>query len=380
MKGKFLIQLATFVLLVWGCISGEREEKQLFQSEAAQFVIDTIASDLKVPWGMDWLPDGRAIITERGKPDETISLLDVNSGEITPLCSVPAVHRKGDGGMLDIHVHPDFATKPFIYFAYSVMKADSTSTLVVDRAQIEKNCLANRERMFEVLPYFKSNGHYGCRLQIKDGYLFISMGERYSAMDSAQTLTNHFGKIMRLHDDGKIPGDNPFVNTPGALPEIWSYGHRNPQGMAIHPKTKDLWIHEHGPQGGDEINIVYPALNYGWPVVTYGEEYGGGPIGEGITEKEGMEQPVYVYTPSIAPSGMTFYAGEAFPQWKGSLFIGALALRHLNRLVLDGEMVSKEERLLEGQNWRVRFVKQGPDGFIYIGVDDGMILRLRPPC
>lgn len=376
MKGKILIALLLGRLVVSGCLQGQN--KQLFQSEEVRFVIDTIASDLRIPWGMDWLPDGLAIFTERGKPDKTISLLDTKSGKVTPLCGVPTVHRKGDGGMLDVLVHPEYNTKPFVYFAYSTMKADETSTLIVERAKIDKNCLIDRQRLFEALPYFKSNGHYGCRLQVKDDYLFISMGERYSAKDSAQTLTNHFGKIMRLHDDGRIPANNPFVNTAGALPEIWSYGHRNPQGMTIHPETGDVWNNEHGPQGGDEINIVRPAINYGWPIITYGEEYGGGPIGEGITEKEGLEQPIYHYTPSIAPSGMTFYTGSKFPQWKNNLFIGALALQHLNRLVLDGNVVIKEERLLQGQNWRVRFVAEGPDEYIYLGVDNGMILRLRP--
>ena len=376
----------SLLFLVLICCSPEKrssqgdDNKQVFETEVAAFVIDTLASDLLIPWGMDWLPDGRAIFTERGrgKIHGGISLLNTEDGKITPICGVPLVFRSGDGGLLDILVHPEYKSKPYIYFAYSTMRPDSTSTLAVDRGKIENNCLKDRERLFEVFPYFKSSSHFGCRLLIKDAYLYISMGERYSALDSAQTLTNHFGKIMRLHEDGSVPEDNPFVNIPNVLPEIWSYGHRNPQGMAFHPRSGDLWIHEHGPQGGDEINIVRPGLNYGWPVITYGEEYGGGPIGEGITKKDGMEQPVYHYTPSIAPSGMTFYTGNAFPAWKGNLLIGAMVLQHLNRLVLQGNQIIGEERMLKGQNWRVRLVKQGPDDFIYIGVDNGMILRLRP--
>ncbi len=369
-------------LALSNCTSSNRdtsgEYKTVFQTDVANFVIDTITSELKIPWGMDWLPNGQAIITDRGVEEASIKLLDTQSGKITTVCNVPTVFRKGDGGMLDILVHPDYHDNPYIYFAYSTMKDDSTSTLVVDRASLENNCFVGRQRLFEAYPYYKSSSHYGSRLLIKDNYLFISMGERYDALDSAQILSNHFGKIMRLHDNGNVPVDNPFYGIEGALPEIWSYGHRNPQGMAQNPLTGDLWVHEHGPQGGDEINIINPGLNYGWPVITYGEEYGGGPIGEGITEKEGMEQPIYHYTPSIAPSGMFFYAGSKFPGWKGNLFIGAMVLQHLNRLVLDGNKVVKEERILEGLNWRVRLVKQGPDELIYIGVDGGMILRLRP--
>jgi len=215
-------------------------------------------------------------------------------------------------------------------------------------------------------------------MQLKDGYLFLSMGERFVARDSAQKLSNHFGKIIRLYDDGRVPPDNPFVNTKNALPEIWSYGHRNPQGMGFHPVTGDLWISEHGPQGGDEINIVKPGHNYGWPIITYGEEYGGGKIGAGITHKDGLDQPVYFYVPSIAPGGMIIYKGNAFPKWKNNIFSGALALRHLNRLVIENNKVVKEERILGQQKWRVRMISQGPDGFIYFSVDKGMILRLRP--
>jgi len=191
-------------------------------------------------------------------------------------------------------------------------------------------------------------------------------------------LGNHLGKILRVFEDGSIPPDNPFVNAKGALPEIWSYGHRNPQGLAINPATGELWEHEHGPKGGDEINVIRPALNYGWPVICYGIGYDDQPIGDGITEKEGMEQPLYYYVPSIAPSGMEFYTSETIPQWKGNLFIGAMALRHLNRLVIEGDKVIKEERLLVEKKWRIRCVRQGADGLLYLGVDEGGIVRIKP--
>jgi glucose/arabinose dehydrogenase len=213
---------------------------------------------------------------------------------------------------------------------------------------------------------------------LKDGYLYIGMGEKTDLKDSAQTVNNHLGKVLRIYEDGKIPQDNPFVHTPNAKPEVWSYGHRNPNGLTINPNTGELWEHEHGPMGGDEINIIKPGLNYGWPVITYGLNYDSTKVGEGISEKEGMEQPIYYYKPSIAPSGMQFYTSDVIPAWKGNLFIGAMALKHLNRLVIENNKVIKEERLLTDKGWRVRSVKQGPDGYLYIGVDGGKILRIMP--
>ncbi len=350
----------------------------VIESEDASFVIDTVAVGLQVVFGMTWLPDGRAILTERRKATQNMSLFDIESGELTPICNLPEVVSRLDGGMLDVVAHHAYRENGWIYFSYSAMKPDSSSTLIVERARINKNCLADREKILEVLPWYKSFSHYGSRMLIKDGYLYVSMGERYDARDSAQSLGNHFGKILRVYDDGTIPADNPFVNTKGALSEIWSYGHRNPQGMAVHPVTGELWINEHGPQGGDEINIIKPGANYGWPVVTYGEEYGGGKIGSGITSKAGMEQPLHYWTPSIAPGSMVFYSGKAFPAWRGNIFSGAMGLRHLNRIVLQRDTVVKEERLLLPQKWRVRLVTQGLDGYLYLGVDNGMLLRLRP--
>jgi glucose/arabinose dehydrogenase len=249
---------------------------------------------------------------------------------------------------------------------------------VVERAKIRSNALEDRQVLFTTYPFYTNGAHYGCRLALKDGFLFLTIGERYSLRDSAQRLGNHLGKVIRIREDGSIPADNPFVAVAGARPEIWSYGHRNPQGLAIHPETGELWEGEHGPKGGDEVNLVLPGKNYGWPVITYGVEYSGATIGEGITQKEGMEQPVYYYKPSIGPSGMVFYTGNAFPQWKGNLFMGAMALTHLNRLVIENNKVVREERLFEEKKWRVRSVKQGPDGYLYIGVDGGMVLRIRP--
>lgn len=386
MKSILIILFTTITF--FSCQSGTEEIKNdssklledvIFKTQDATFVLDTIVSGLKVPYALDWLPDGTAIFTERGKEDSSMRLLDIKTGRITYLCNVPKVFSMSNNGMMDIVVHPDYENNGWIYFNYCIMKPDSTSSLIVERAKINNNCLLSRQQLFEVFPYFKSDNHFGTRMKIKDGYLFISMGERYYARDSAQTLTNDFGKIIRLHEDGRIPADNPFITQKGARSEIWSYGHRNPQGMAFNPFTNELWEHEHGPRGGDEINIIKPGLNYGWPVICYGIDYDSTLIGQGISHKEGMEQPLYYYRPSIAPSGMEFYTGNAFPKWKGNLFIGALALKHLNRLTIEGNRVLHEERLFEKQKWRVRFVKQGPDGFLYIGVDnEGMILRIKP--
>lgn len=344
-------------------------------SEAARFRLEVMAEGLEIAWAMDFLPGGRAIYTERDAG--SLSIINLETKAVTRLTGLPKLGRGVTRGMLDVLVHPDFASNGWIYFSYSY-GTTKRSTLVVDRAQIQGSRLVNIERLFEALPWYHEDNHYGDRLALKDGYLFITMGERYDLKEKAQDLGTHLGKILRIHEDGRVPEDNPFKDVAGALPEVWSYGHRNPQGLTLHPTTGELWEHEHGPQGGDEINIIRPGKNYGWPVITYGEEYGGGPIGEGITEKPGMEQPLYYYVPSIAPSGMSFYTGDQFPGWKGNLFIGAMALTHLNRLVLKDGKVVHEERLLDDRDWRVRFVTEGPEGFLYIGIDDGMILRLRP--
>ncbi|MGC4034561.1 MAG: PQQ-dependent sugar dehydrogenase [Chitinophagaceae bacterium] len=358
--------------------TGASHGKEIFKSQDADFVVDTVASNVQIPFGIDFLPDGRMIFTERSKKTGNISLLDTATGKITVLGNTPTVDNDGQGGMLDVLVHPDYAKNGWIYFDYSVRKPDSTTSLIVERGKIENNAITQVQRIFEGFPYFKSSNHYGSRLLIRDGYLFITMGERASAPDSAQKLSTTLGKVLRVKEDGSIPEDNPFVKVKGARPEIWSYGHRNLQGLAFQPGTGWLWESEHGPQGGDEVNIIKPGKNYGWPIITFGEKYGGGKWGAGITMKEGMEQPAYFYRPSIGPGGMTFYDGDKFPKWKGSLFIGSLAYQHLNRLIIRQDTIVKEERLLTRPNWRVRVVKQGPDGYIYFGVDNGMILRLRP--
>jgi glucose/arabinose dehydrogenase len=375
-KARFIsaAYCALFSLLLLICCCSKHKNKTV--TEDAEFVIDTIASGITVPFGMAFINDQTMLITDRPKGE--ILLLDIQTGEIKKVKGLPQVFCKGDGGMLDIMLHPDFRKNFLVYFSFSISKgADSLSTMVVERAHLKGDSLISRERLFTALPFFKDPNHFGNRMVIQNGYLFITMGERFALRDSAQLLGNHLGKVMRIRDNGDVPDDNPFVRTKGALPEIWSYGHRNPQGLTLHPVSGELWEHEHGPKGGDEVNVIKPARNYGWPVICYGKNYDDTPVGEGITTVKGMEQPSYYYVPSIAPSGMEFYTGDVFPKWKGNLFIGAMALKHLNRLVLRGEKVVHEERLLLDKKWRIRCVRQGPDGFLYLGVDGGMIVRLR---
>jgi glucose/arabinose dehydrogenase len=337
------------------------------------FRIDTVVRDITIPYGMAFLPDGRMLVTDRGEG----RIYLVEKGRKQALTNVPKVHGRDQAGMMDIVLHPGYASNGWIYYSYSTVR-DKENGTIVERARLKGTELTDRQVLFTTHPFYTNGAHYGSRLALRDGYLFLTIGERYILRDSAQQLGNHLGKVIRIHDDGRVPVDNPFYGKAGARPEIWSYGHRNPQGLAFHPVTGELWEGEHGPKGGDELNLVRPGLNYGWPVITYGVEYSGATIGDGITSKAGMEQPVHYYKPSIGPSGLMFYTGDAFPEWKGSIFQGALALTHLNRLeMLDGKVV-REERLLGDKQWRVRSVTQGPDGFLYIGVDGGMVLRIRP--
>ncbi|MEM7016221.1 MAG: PQQ-dependent sugar dehydrogenase [Pseudomonadota bacterium] len=313
-----------------------------------------------------------------------LSLLTLESGEVQEIAGLPEMLKDGSlsAGLFDIHLAHDFAQSRQVYLLYAVGTKEA-STLALARATLDEHQLTNLEVLFEATPRLANKWHFGGRMVQVGTHLYFSTGDGYDHKDLAQDLSAHSGKILRLNLDGSVPADNPFVNVKGAQPEIWSYGVRNPQGMAVHPKTGDIWFNDHGPQGGDEINIATAGTNFGWPVITYGEEYGGGPIGNGITHKDGMAQPLYYWVPSIAPSGMTFYSGGAFPAWQGSAFSGALILTHINRVdVTTGpDRVMHEERLLDldDKNWRVRFVEEGPDGYLYFGVDqDGKVMRLVP--
>ncbi len=371
-----LIYFWTFSIFILFSFSvNAQKNSSIIKTKLTNLVVDTIVKDITIPFGMDFLPDGRMLVTDRS--NGKIWLVNPGTKTKASLKNVPTVFDESQAGMMDILCHPDYEKNGWIYFSYADKK-DGLNGTVVERAKLKGNELVSREKIFSTHPFFTNGAHYGGRLMLKGGYLFITIGERYALKDSAQLLGNDLGKLIRIKDDGTIPTDNPFVHTAGARPEIWSYGHRNPQGLTFHPQTGDLWENEHGPKGGDEINIIQPGKNYGWPVITYGVDYSGEPVGAGITEKEGLEQPVKYFKPSIGPSGMVFYTGDKIPSWKGNLFIGALALTHLNRLVIKDNKVIEEERIFEDKKWRVRSVKQGPDGFLYIGVDGGMVMRIRP--
>ncbi len=295
------------------------------------------------------------------------------------IAGLPRIEAGGQGGLLDVVLHPDYLKNAWIYFSYAEPGNKGAGT-AVSRGRLKGLQLLDVERIFSM--NIKSSGgrHFGSRLLFdKKGYLYITVGER-GDKERAQLLSDHAGSVIRLHDDGRIPKDNPFVKRTDAQVEIYSYGHRNSQGLSLHPQTGEVWIHEHGPQGGDELNLIQPGKNYGWPVITYGVNYFfGTKIGEGM-HKEGMEQPLYYWVPSIAPSGMAFYTGDKFPEWKNNLFIGSLKFQLLVRLELQGEKVVKEERLLEGKLGRIRDVRTGPDGFLYLLTDknNGAVVRLEP--
>jgi glucose/arabinose dehydrogenase len=353
-----------------------------------------VASNLQNPWGLAFLPNGRFLITER---TGSLRIVEADGRLGPPIAKLPAIAVGGQGGLLDVLVDSDFASNRSLYFCFSepaaAGRANSTAmaraTLSADESQLD-----NVQTIFSQKPKVVSSAHFGCRIVESrapgadgqpDGKLFLTLGERFSQKDDAQTLNNHHGKVVRIHKDGSVPADNPFVKTVGALPEIWSYGHRNLQGATLSPSGM-LWTHEHGPQGGDEINIIQPGVNHGWPVITYGENYGGGPIGDGITEKTGMAQPLHFWVPSIAPSGMAFVTSARYGQaFQGNLLVGSLKFGYLDRIELaqpfgvNGGKVMRESRLLDRVG-RVRDVRQGPDGLIYVLTDgsSGKLIRLLP--
>lgn len=345
-----------------------------FDTWAGDMVVEVVARGLPAPMAIAFLPDGRLLVAERRTG--TLLLVDPTSGTHAPVRGLEHVDTAGDGGTLDVEIHPDYERSGWIYLSYSV-SSDSGSATALDRFRLDGDRATDRHTLFTARPWAELPEHHGGRIALRDGFVFLSIGDRQRHSDP-QDLRAHNGKIIRLHDDGRIPEDNPFRVNTGALPEIWSRGHRNPQGLAFDPATGLLWSHEHGPMGGDEVQRIEPGLNYGWPVVTWGRDYDRTPIGDGRTSGPDFEQPDWYYVPSIAPSGMTFFQGNAVPRWQGSLFLGALAGRHLNRLVLRDGRVQHEERLFADRGWRIREVAQGPDGLLYLGVDGGMILRVRP--
>lgn len=350
---------------------------EVFETEEFSFRIDTVVSGLQVPWGMAFLPNEGMLITDRiGK------LYRFNEAEkLQEIEGAPKVLAQGQGGMLDVILDPEFESNKVIYLSYSDFKRsgeDTVSTTSIMRATLEGNRLTNQKKIFEALPYSKKRHHYGSRMQFgEDGNLYFSVGDRGNRDENPQDLSRHPGKIHRIKPDGSIPSDNPFVNQEGADPTIYSYGHRNPQGLAFHPETGVLWEHEHGPRGGDEINIIQEAKNYGWPIISYGINYDGTTFTQ-KTENEGMEQPLLYWVPSIAPSGMTFVTGDRYKGWKGDLLVGSMRYKYLNRCDINGEKVDSEEKLMKNIG-RVRDVQMSPDDYIYIAVEKpGIIYKVIP--
>lgn len=378
-------RVAAAVLLVIASAAVPAAASQTAAKKPAASVpvkVERVAEGLQHPWAFAFLPDARILVTERPGRMRIVA----KDGSVSePVTGLPPIVARSQGGLLDVVLDPKFSDNQTIYFSFSEPREGGGDGTSVAKARLAAPpnavpSVQNVEIIFRQTPPADGNMHYGSRLAFApDGNLFVTLGERFRHRDRAQSLDNHYGKVVRITPAGAPPPDNPFVGRSGTLPEIWSYGHRNPQSAAVHPTTGRLWIVDHGPRGGDEINIPQAGKNYGWPEINYGREYSGASIGVG-TAKSGMEQPLYYWDPSIAPSGMAFYTSDRIPEWKGSLLVGALVQRHLARLVLDGENVVAEERLLTDLNERIRDVRQGPDGYVYVATDspNGRILRVVP--
>lgn len=360
---------------------------QVFKTSLHDYRIVTVADGLVNPWSMAFLPNGDMLVTER--PGR---LRLMRGGKLVeqPVDGVPRVAARGQGGLLDVVLHPEFATNRLVYLSYSKAMADTgtATTTAVGRGRLEGNALVGFTDIF-VAETKGTTGHFGSRLAFDAaGYLFLTVGDRMVPpagnleAHPAQDLSNHHGKVIRLHDDGRVPGDNPFVGRSGAKGEIWSYGHRNMQALLVHPTTGELWLTEHGPQGGDELNLIKKGANYGWPVIGFGVNYGSGSAIHGGTRREGMENAVHVWVPSIGVSGMTYYSGDKFPEWKGNIFAGGMAGEQLARFTVNGPQAELAEVVVRRQG-RIRDVRQGPDGYIYLAIEDRggkptSVVRLEP--
>ncbi len=380
---RLTVLTTAFILATVSALHGQ----EIHRSALHDYRVVTVAEGLIHPWSIAFLPNGDMLVTER--PGR---LRIVRNGVLLPdpVPGLPAIRVGNQGGLLDVVPHPHFGQNRLLYISYSKPNADgSEGTTAVIRARFENDRLTNVQEIFEARAWTQGRGHYGSRLAFDhDGYLFVTIGDRQTPprgdleAHAAQDLTNHMGTTVRLQDDGRVPPNNPFVGRDDALPEIWSYGHRNAQGMAVHPETNEIWQNEHGPQGGDELNRILRGRNYGWPVVGFGVNYGPGTPIHAAQRREGMEDPVHFWTPSIAASGLMIYTGDRFPGWRGNLFVGGLAGEQLARITLDGHRVVNEETLVQRMG-RIRDVRQGPDGYIYLAIDHRggnptPILRIEP--
>ena len=370
---QFYSLLTVILITISACAQQTDSEVKAENPEKINYTSEIVVPDLNIPWGMVFLPDESLLITE-----QTGELIHFKNGKKTLIEGAPEVYFRGQGGFLDIEIHPDYENNGWIYMTYSSTEGegDGGNTALM-RAKLDGNTLVEKQLLYKANPNTRRGQHFGSRIEFdNDGYLYFSIGERGERDVNPQDITRDGGKIYRLNDDGSIPSDNPFVGTENAKTAIYSYGHRNPQGMAIHPSTGAIWINEHGPKGGDEINIVEKGKNFGWPVISYGINYSGTPFTD-ITEKEGMEQPIFYWVPSIAPSGMAFVTSNIYPEWKGNILVGSLKFAYLERLELKNNKVVKREKLLEGLG-RVRNVIQGPDGYIYVAIEKKGIVKIVP--
>ncbi|HEX2556514.1 MAG TPA: PQQ-dependent sugar dehydrogenase [Microvirga sp.] len=374
---RFSVALVAGLALAQPAIA---QEAQRFRTQGHEVAVETVAGGLAHPWGLAFLPDGRMLVTERpgrlrvvtpdGKTSDPLQGLNI------------AIAARGQGGLLDVALDPRFSENRQVYLSFAEDRGEGRTSTSVFRARLDAagTRLEDGRVIFRQDPPYASTAHFGSRLVFdRDGNLFVTTGDRFTLRQEAQNPANHIAKIIRITPDGKPAPGNPFLQREGARPEIWSIGHRNLQSAALHPQTGQLWTVEHGARGGDEVNVPQAGKNYGWPVITYGVDYSGAKIGEG-TAKPGLEQPVHYWDPSIAPSGMAFYTGDRFPAWRGSVLVGALAGQHVSRLSLDGTRVTGEERMLRDLGERIRDVRQGPDGYVYLLTDraNGRLLRVKP--
>ena len=371
MKNNLFATYFFVVLLNLAC--GQATDSEIKTPEIAGVEPELVVDNLNIPWGLAFLPDGSMLISEKAG-----TLLRIKDGQRTEITGLPEIGQIGQGGFLDLELHPDYASNGWLYFTYTSPEGEgSGGNTALMRAKIRGTELVEKELLYKAGPNTTKGQHFGSRIEFdREGYLFFTVGDRGARDVNPQDITRDGGKVYRLNDDGSVPADNPFVNEAGAKTAIYSYGHRNPQGLTLHPETGVLWNHEHGPRGGDELNIIQKGKNYGWPVITYGINYSGTTITE-ETERPGMEQPQHYWVPSIAPSGMVFISSDKYPGMKGDLLVGSLSFQYLERLVMDGDQVSERIKLMEDMG-RVRNVRQGPDGYIYVAVESKGIYRLLP--
>ena len=355
------------------------QDTQRLRTDKVEVIVETLARNLQNPWGLAFLPDGRMLVTE--KPGR-LRIAEADGRLLEPVTGLPRIAARGQGGLLDVALDPDFLQNRLVYLSFAEDRGERRAGTSVARGRLSDDgtALESVQVIFRQEPSYTGNNHWGSRLVFdRSGNLFVTLGDRFDLRDQAQNPANHIGKIVRIRPDGSAAADNPFLNREDARPEIWSLGHRNVQAAALNPATGELWTVEHGARGGDEVNIPGKGRNYGWPVISYGVHYSGEKIGEG-TRKPGLEQPAFYWDPSVAPSGMAFYTGDKFPAWRGSILVGALAGKLVSRLETNGNKVTGEERMLQNLGERIRDVRQGPDGFIYLLTDSsqGRILRMKP--